>query len=419
MIDLDNFKQINDMHGHTSGDAVLVELANRVRQMVPRDGQLARLGGDEFALIVPFDPVNRDRIDDLVIRIYERLSLPFKVNDITIDVTASIGVATDFSEGTPDPALADPDALMQRADTAMYQAKKQGKNRYFWFEPAMEHELRLRNELECGIRRGLSRGEFVPFYEQQVDLETGELVGFEMLARWRSSDMGLVTPDVFIPIAEEIGVITELSDRLIDQAFADAQQWHESLTLSINISPIQLRDPWFAQKLLRMLVKHNFPPQRLECEITESCLHENIGVVRSIITSLRNQGVRISLDDFGTGYSSLEQLRTLPFDRLKIDRSFVKDLAVPNPSSKIVDAIILLGRGLDLPLTVEGIDDEGILEALKHMGQLKGQGYLYGRPETAQQVIQRLAENGKLAPGEEAAEQAETSEQSARRTANN
>jgi len=396
MIDFDNFKQINDMHGHSTGDAVLVEMAQRISARLPDQAQLARLGGDEFAFACPYEPTNRDRVDDLAIRLYELMAIPFEVNGITLDATISIGIATDHDADGFNPDLASAEVLMQHADIAMYHAKKEGKNRYFWFEPTMENELRFRNELEASIRRGLVKDEFVPFYEQQVDLETGELVGFEMLARWRSPDMGVVSPEVFIPIAEEIGVITDLSDSLMDQAFVDARDWDESVTLSINISPIQLRDPWFAQKLLKMLVKHSFPAHRLEIEITESCLHDNVGLVRSIIMSLRNQGVRISLDDFGTGYSSLEQLRTLPFDRLKIDRSFVSELKNPNANSKIVDAIVSLGRGLNLPITAEGIEDVAILDSLKKMGKLKGQGYLYGKPESAEQVRKRLAEAGKL-----------------------
>lgn len=397
MIDLDNFKQVNDMHGHLAGDALLVELARRITDQLPRDARLARLGGDEFAFVIPYDVANRERIDDLVIRLFEKTSLPFALRDVTIDTTISIGVSSDHDENGFNPAMADSAALMQRADIAMYQAKKLGKNRYFWFEATMENELRFRNELETGIRRGIALGEFVPYYEQQVDLDSGDLVGFEMLARWKSGQMGVVNPDIFIPIAEEIGVISEMSDQLMEQAFRDASGWHEALTLSINISPIQLRDPWFAQKILKLLVKHNFPARRLEIEITESCLHENVGMVRSIITSLRNQGVQISLDDFGTGYSSLEQLRDLPFDRIKIDRSFVSELNQPNSNSKIVDAIVSLGRGFDLPMTAEGIEDEAILEALKKMGRLKGQGFLYGRPESGEEVRKRLAIAGKLA----------------------
>jgi EAL domain-containing protein (putative c-di-GMP-specific phosphodiesterase class I) len=255
----------------------------------------------------------------------------------------------------------------------------------------MESELRFRAELETGIRRGITAGEFVPYYEQQIDLETGELVGFEMLARWNSPQFGLVSPDVFIPIAEELDVIGELSETLIRQALQDAKEWNDKLTLSVNISPVQLRDPWFAQKLLRMLVDGGFPPQRFEVEITESCLHENIGAVRTIITSLKNQGIRISLDDFGTGYSSLSQLRSLPFDRLKIDRSFVNELSGEAMGSDLVEAIISLGRGLSMPVTAEGVESAAILAALRQMGQIKGQGYLYGKPEDAAATRERLA----------------------------
>ncbi|MFO6448689.1 putative bifunctional diguanylate cyclase/phosphodiesterase [Erythrobacter sp. NE805] len=397
MIDLDNFKQINDMHGHVVGDAVLVMLCERIRALLPREARLARLGGDEFAFVLPFPAGHPERVDDLAIRLFETFGQPLQMPEVTIDITLSIGIAADHEPDGTIGLVVDPASLMHRADMALYQAKKQGRNRYFWFEPSMETELRFRHQLETGIRRGLSRGEFIPFYEQQIDVETGALVGFEMLARWRSPQFGLISPDIFVPVAEEIGLISELSEKLMEKAFADAREWDDSLTLSINISPVQLRDPWFAQRLLKMLVAANFPPRRLEIEITESCLHENIGLVRSMITSLRNQGVQIALDDFGTGYSSLEQLRNLPFDRIKIDRSFVAELREPSTRTRLVDAIVTLGRGLDLPLTAEGVEDEDILEALKRMGRLKAQGYLYGQPEDAEAVRARLKVAGRLA----------------------
>ncbi len=396
MIDIDNFKQINDMHGHVVGDAVLVMLCERFRALLPREARLARLGGDEFAFVMPFPAGRHDRIDDFTVRIFETFAEPLQLPEVTIDVTLSIGIAADHEPDGTIGMVVDAATLMHRADMALYQAKKQGRNRFFWFEASMESELRFRHQLETGIRRGLSQGEFIPFYEQQVDLDSGTLVGFEMLARWRSPQFGLISPDIFVPVAEEIGLISELSERLMEQAFADAREWDDSLTLSINISPVQLRDPWFAQRLLKMLVAANFPPQRLEIEITESCLHENIGLVRSMITSLRNQGVQISLDDFGTGYSSLEQLRNLPFDRIKIDRSFVAELRDPGNQSRMVEAIVSLGRGLDLPLTAEGVEDEDILNALKRMGKLKAQGYFYGLPEDAEAVRARLKVAGKL-----------------------
>ena len=397
MIDLDNFKQINDMYGHTCGDAVLVKLCEKLRTLLPREARLARLGGDEFAFVMPYPVGHTDRLDDLVIRLFASVAEPLEVNDVTLEMTVSIGLATDHDdEGALGPVV-EAGTLMDRADMALYHAKKQGRNRHFWFEASMENELRFRNQLETGIRRGIAQQEFVPFYEQQIDIDSGELVGFEMLARWQSEQLGLVSPEIFIPIAEEMGLITQLSEQLMDRAFADAREWDDSLTLSVNISPVQLRDPWFAQRLLKRLVASNFPPRRLEIEITESCLHENVGLVRSMITSLRNQGVQISLDDFGTGYSSLEQMRSLPFDRIKIDRSFISELREPSGQSRLVDAIIAMGRGLDLPLTAEGVEDEEILNALRTMGKLKAQGYVYGKPETADKVRRRLSATGKLA----------------------
>ncbi len=394
LIDVDHFKQINDVYGHVAGDNALVELCRRFHKVLPEEARLARLGGDEFAIVMPYDRDRPERVDDLVIRLFEQASIPFDLDRVTIEATICVGVTSDDPTEPGEEISAE--TLMHRADMAMYEAKKQGRNRYFWFEPSMESELRFRNELEIGIRRGLQNGEFEPFYEQQIDLESGDLVGFEMLARWRSPQLGMVSPETFIPVAEEIGLINELSEQLMKQALVDAREWDDSLSLSVNISPVQLRDPWFAQKLLKQMVAAKFPPYRLEIEITESCLHENVGMVRSMITSLRNQGVKVSLDDFGTGYSSFEQLRTLPFDRLKIDRSFIAELRQSEGRSRIVDAIVSLGRGLNLPITAEGVEDETILAALKDMGGLKAQGYIYGKPETADQVRQRLRLAGLL-----------------------
>jgi diguanylate cyclase (GGDEF)-like protein len=388
MIDLDNFKLINDINGHAVGDAVLIALADRIQAHLPPDGVLARIGGDEFVCGVPYAAGRRDWVEQLVERLIESISAPIEARDLQVEATVSIGVAGSRDEHGPE---CDGETLIHRADIAMYHAKKRGRNRWYWFEPQMESELRVRAELETGIRRGIPAGEFVPYYEQQIDLETGELVGFEMLARWNSPRFGLVCPEVFIPIAEEIDVIAELSESLIRQALRDASDWNPKLTLSVNISPLQLRDPWFAQKLLKLLHDSNFPPSRLEVEITESCLHENIGAVRTVVTSLKNQGIRISLDDFGTGYSSLSQLRSLPFDRLKIDRSFIAELAREETSSELVEAIISLGRGLSLPVTAEGVESAAILQALQTMGELKGQGYLYGQPEDAAATRERLA----------------------------
>ena len=390
MVDLDNFKQINDLHGHAMGDCVLTETAGRLAASLPEGGVLARIGGDEFVCALPYDVTARDAVDRLAAQLVDTVSSPIEEREAILEATVSIGIAASGDDTQSAKAL-DADALIHRADIAMYHAKKRGRNRFYWFEAQMESELRFRAELESGIRRGIPAGEFVPYYEQQIDLETGELVGFEMLARWRSPQFGLVCPDIFIPIAEEIDVIGELSEGLIHQALRDAREWDPKLTMSVNISPIQLRDPWFAQKLLRMLVDADFPPSRFEIEITESCLHENLGMVRTIITSLKNQGIRVSLDDFGTGYSSLSQLRSLPFDRLKIDRSFVNEISNDGAPSELVEAIVSLGRGLSLPVTAEGVETAAILAALRNIGPLKGQGYLYGMPEDAAATRERLS----------------------------
>ncbi len=394
MFDLDKFKQVNDVSSHAAGDALLVEAARRLRAGLPDDALLARVGGDEFACVVAFDPLQEERINRLVARLVDDVSKPVAFKGGEIETTISAGIARhDPGDGE------DTQALLHRADIAMYHAKKQGRNQQCWFELSMETELRFRSELEEGIRRGVANGEFVPFYQKQVDLESGEIAGYEMLARWNSPTLGAVSPEIFVPIAEEIGLIGQISEQLIAQALDDARSWNPKLTLAVNISPVQLRDPWFAQKLLKKLVEANFPPSRLEIEVTESCLHGNIGLVRSLITSLQNQGVTVSLDDFGTGYSSLSQLRALPFDRIKIDRSFVSTINDSPESLTIIQSIINLGTGLGLPIVAEGIENEVVLARMRELGPLTGQGYFYGYPESAESTEAELAQLNLLLEG--------------------
>ena len=279
----------------------------------------------------------------------------------------------------------------------MYEAKKGGRNRHCWFDPMIEEDMLARNRLEQAIRNGVQNGEFRPYYEKQIDLASGEITGLEMLARWHSPDRGVVGPEVFVTVAEEIGVIPELSESLIRQALIDASEWAQHLTLAINISPVQLRDPWFAQRLLKLLIEARIPPHRLDIEITEDSLVENLPMVRSLVTSLRNQGVRVSLDDFGHCASSLAHLRTLPFDRIKIDRNFIAGLGRSRDSTAVVEAISSLGRGMDLPITAEGIETPEILDELRKLGTFLGQGYLYGRPLSALDLRNELAERNLLA----------------------
>ena len=399
LIDLDRFKQANDAHGHHVGDAVLVEAARRTRAMLPAGAVLARLGGDEFAALVPFvnGTDSHGYAERLATGIGDAIALPVHYEEHTVIVTASIGLACcHISPGCQAAEVVE--TLTYRADVAMYHAKKGGRNRFCWFDASIEQDMLARNRLEQAIRCGVQNGEFRPYYEKQIDLATGAITGLEMLARWHSPELGVVGPDVFVSVAEDIGVMPELSEALIRQALIDAGEWAPHLTLAINISAVQLRDPWFAQRLLKLLVEARIPPHRLDIEITEDSLVENLPMVRSLVTSLRNQGVRISLDDFGHCASSLAHLRTLPFDRIKIDRNFIAELGRSRDSSAVVEAISSLGRGMDLPITAEGIETTEILDELRKLGTFLGQGYLYGLPMTAEDLRSDLASCDLLAP---------------------
>ena len=389
MIDIDNFKRINDANGHSVGDNVLQACARRIADLLPPRGLLARLGGDEFACVVPYPAGMPGPIEDFARRITLQVARPVPIGHLELEVTVSVGIARSDAH-----AEANAQALLHMADIAMYQAKKTGKNNHCWFDPEMENALRERHELETAMRAAIPAGEFVPYYQQQIDIENGRITGFEMLARWNSPRFGQVGPEEFIAIAEDIGVIDDLSDNLIRQALRDAREWDPSITLAINVSPVQLRDPWFAQKLIKLLVEANFPANRLEVEITETCLHDNIQQVRTLIASLKNQGITISLDDFGSGYSSLAQLQSLPFDRLKIDRAFVSPMSGCADSATIVKVISSLGEGLGLPITAEGVESAEIARQLRDLGNMHAQGYLYGRPETGSDTLARLADLG-------------------------
>ncbi len=390
MLDLDHFKNINDVHGHAVGDSLLKAVAAEIARLMPPSAMPARLGGDEFACIFAFDSNNPDTVERVAQAIVTRLSHPFDAAGVHAHISVSCGIARSEAD------CVDIEALMRRADIAMYAAKHQGRNRHCWFDSSMERELQARNELEDGMRGGIPRGEFVPFFEQQIDLTTGRLHGFEMLARWEHPTRGIVAPDVFIPIAEETGMIADLSMAVMRTAFIEARNWDPSLMLSVNISPMQLKDPWLAQKMVRLLTETNFPASRLEVEITESSLFENLALAQSIVGSLKNQGIKLALDDFGTGYSSLAHLRALPFDRIKIDKSFVTSILENPESAAIVNAIARLGDSLGLPVTAEGIEDASIEERLRQLGCHKGQGWHYGKPTAIAATRTLLAERNLL-----------------------
>lgn len=392
MLDLDHFKNVNDVHGHAIGDALLKAVASEVAKLMPPNSLAARLGGDEFACAFVFDVGNRDIVDRVADALVTRLSQPFDAAGIFVHISVSLGIA----HSAPDCETID--ALMRRADIAMYAAKHQGRNRFAWFDASMELELQQRNETESGMRNGIPREEFVPYFEQQIDLTTGRLGGFEVLARWDHPTKGLIPPDAFIAIAEDTGMIADLSMSVMRQALLEAKHWDPSLVVSVNISPIQLKDPWLAQKIVKLLVETGFPANRLEVEITETSLFENLTLAQSIVGSLKNQGIRLALDDFGTGYSSLAHLRALPFDRIKIDKSFVVSIIENPESAAIVNAITRLGDSLGLPVTAEGIEDETIEERLRQLGCHRGQGWHFGKPTSIAQTRALLAQRN-LLPG--------------------
>ncbi|MBK7162553.1 MAG: EAL domain-containing protein [Sphingomonadales bacterium] len=390
MIDLDGFKKINDLYGHDSGDQLLREVADRMRDTVPPSSVLSRLGGDEFGICMVFEPEFPETVDRVAEDLIEILARPITIGDTDHSITASIGIAR------PEIDCDSIDMLIRRADIALYAAKKNGRNGFCWFENGMEVELRTRNSLEADIRAAIPNDEFVPYFEQQIDLETGELAGFEMLARWVSPLRGLISPDEFIPVAEDTGMIGDLSLSIIRKAMMEAKGWDPKLTISVNISPVQLKDPWLAQKIVKLLVETGFPASRLEVEITESSLFKNLSLAQSIVGSLKNQGIKIALDDFGTGYSSLSHLRALPFDRIKIDRSFVSTMLENSESAAIVSAIAGLGSSLSVPITAEGIEQQDIIDKLRELGCTKGQGWFYGQPMSIDNVRKMLAERNML-----------------------
>jgi EAL domain-containing protein (putative c-di-GMP-specific phosphodiesterase class I) len=259
-----------------------------------------------------------------------------------------------------------------------------------WFDAGMERALIAQGELEQGIRFGLEHGQFLPYFEPQVELATGEVIGFEVLARWIHPLSGVIGPDQFIPAAEEMGVIGRLSEHIIREALTEAAAWDPAIKISVNISPSQLADGWLAQRIVRLLAETGFPAERLVIEVTESSLFADIDLARSIVTSLKNQGVRLALDDFGTGFSSLAHLRSLPFDIIKIDRTFVTNINSRRESAAIVRAVTTLASALAVPVCVEGLEDEAALQTVVKLGCAIGQGWYFGKAMPAEDARELL-----------------------------
>jgi diguanylate cyclase (GGDEF)-like protein len=369
-VDLDRFKPINDVHGHAIGDQLLQVIATRLQNCIRDDSFAARLGGDEFAVLLE-GPNGREGIGAAARRILNELSAPILVNGLKLTVGASIGIAMCPGDGR---AGAD---LVQRGDAAMLRAKED-RGAFKFFDSTIDEELKWKAALETELRTAIPNGDIVPFFQPVVRLDTGELAGFEVLARWPHKERGMISPTQFIPVAEEAGLVDAMFWTLLAQACRKALDAPGDFMLAVNISPSQIRDQWFPEKVLRTLKETGFPARRLEIEVTESAMIGDVQRAKSALMSLKNQGVKVALDDFGTGYSSLFLLRELPIDKLKIDRSFVSTLTADRENATIVGALVGLGKALGLTVTAEGVEDQATADALAAMNCEYAQGYLYG-----------------------------------------
>ena len=388
MLDLDGFKSVNDAYGHAIGDQTLIEFAQRISAIMRAGAVLMRIGGDEFAVIVP----NIKSLDDptaLARRIVAAVAEPFPIGQISTTVGVGVGIAIAPSDGM------EPEILVQRADRALYRAKAEGRSCIRFFETDMDAHVERRLAIETELRAAVAAKAIVPYYQPVVAFEGRRVIGFEALARWKSDKFGWLAPDLFITVAEEIGIISELGDQLLRQACIDARSWPPELTLAFNISAVQLCDPTIGLRVLAILAETGFSPRRLELEITETALVDNIKIAQAVTEQLRQAGVRIALDDFGTGYATLSQLLSLKLDRIKIDRSFVERLGKDKESTTIVRAVLGIASGFNLETTAEGIENDLQLASLRADGCLEGQGYLFGKAVPANDV-QSLLESHKL-----------------------
>ena len=382
LLDLDYFKKVNDLHGHMAGDELLRMVANVLRRVAPEGSCCARLGGDEFAVLVPSAISDTDA--DLIAEfITAEIAQPLSISSTVLQVSASIGIVTFDGSMTAEDAL-------RRADIAMYAAKRAGRNCYARFDQGMEVQLQSRMQLEQEIRTAIAAGEFVPYFQPQIDLESSKLLGFEVLARWNSPTRGVLEPVDFLDVAEASGLIGALSMSVMQQALEEARDWPADLTIAVNISPIQFRDRHLSKRILKLLTETGFPAGRLELEITETAILEDRDLALATVQSLKNVGISISLDDFGTGYASLSQLQSLPFDRIKIDKSFVGTLLSSDQSEAIVATIASLAKALHLPVTAEGVETQAIVQRLQSLGCGEGQGWLFGRAVPGQEIRAQL-----------------------------
>jgi diguanylate cyclase (GGDEF)-like protein len=392
-LDIDHFKNVNDSLGHLAGDALLKWIADRFRECLREDDTVGRLGGDEFGVVVTsVDAV--EYASQLASRLLAAVSRPMEFNGQQVVSGISIGIATSATDGEQT------DSLIKSADLALYRAKAEGRNTYRFFEAEMDARMQARSALEIDLRQALVRDEFELHYQPQVDIETHEIVGFETLVRWRHRERGYVPPAEFIPLAEETGVIMRLGEWVLRQACLDVQKWRDSCRIAVNVSPAQFRNHDLAQVVAKVLNETGLSPDRLEIEITESLLFRDVESNLVALKALKALGVRVAMDDFGTGYSSLGSLRSFPFDKIKIDRSFIRDLENNPDSLAIVRAVIGLGRSLGIETCAEGIETEEQLRRLRLEGCDEAQGYFYSEPKPFDEARKLLQRGFAAPPGE-------------------
>jgi len=379
VFDLDRFKSVNDTLGHLAGDKLLKCVGERLRAVMRETDSVARIGGDEFAIV---QVALRGPADASVMaeRVIETISTPFDIDGHQAMVGASVGIAIGPIDGDTS------EQLMRNADLALYRAKSDGRGTYRFFEAAMDAQMRTRRAMEADLQKGLANGEFVLHYQPLVDLNTNEITGCEALIRWFHPERGLVSPAEFVPLAEENGFIVALGEWVIRQACLTAAGWPAQLKVSVNLSPAQFRNSQLASLIVSALGAAGLAPERLELEITESVLLANSEANLSTLTQLRTLGVRIALDDFGSGYSSLAYLQKFPFDRIKIDRCFVRDIGASASARNIVRAMAAMANGLGMATTAEGVETEEQRAAVLSEGCSEMQGYLFSRALPASEL---------------------------------
>jgi diguanylate cyclase (GGDEF)-like protein len=374
MLDLDRFKTVNDSLGHAVGDSLLKVVAQRLRKAIPHIETIARLGGDEFAILVSLPGGSKETATSLADRILAVVTEPYDVESRRFTIETSVGITFAPQDGT------NPDALLKNADLALYRAKSLGGNRYCLFEPAMEATARERRELEDDMRRAIARNEFELHYQTIVNAGELDACGVEALVRWRHPERGLIPPDQFISLAEESGLIVPLGEWILRKACADAAQWPPDLKLAVNISPAQFKQHDLPGVLKSILEQCGLAATRLELEITETVLLDNNEEHLAVLHEIKNLGVSIVLDDFGIGYSSMRYLQMFPFDKIKIDKTFIQSMTSHPDSAAIVCAIAGLGRALDIETAAEGVETTEQLALLRGAGCQLAQGFLFSRP---------------------------------------